>query len=1027
MKKNQKNQGNSHKVLLVGWDSADWRIIRPLIDEGKMPVLKQMMEEGVYGNLATLQPVLSPMLWTSIATGKRPYKHGIHGFVEPKPDRSNVRPITLHSRKCRALWNILQLKGYRSNVVGWWPSHPAEPISGVMVSNNYHQVSDKRELNEEWPVMKGTIHPEALKDTLAGIRFHPQELDNGELLAFIPKAEEIDQESDRRLLMCAKTLSEAISVHNAGTWLLGNKPWDFMGIYYDALDHFGHGFMKYNPPRRPHISEQDFELYKNVVQAGYRFHDMMLGTLLAMADEHTTVMLISDHGFHPDHLRPKDIPMEPAGPAIEHRELGIFVAKGPELKKGVEVFGANLLDVTPTILNLFDLPVGEDMDGRVITDIYQTPHEVKIIPTWESVEGEDGQNKGEDLDEESSDETMDQLVALGYVDPLPDNLEERVSNIENELQYNLACAYMDGNEYRQAAIILKKLFENEPFEYRYGMKLAFCYQALNASFAMKPVYEAIRNFHDAEIAFARKSLETIGPLVNEFRQLLVEEWLVSKEVEKKEKELAKREGKKDTSARERLKKPDSLEESQAGEALEEDDRIPNFAILTSSHQKLLQDLNKKSNSIAWFLYYLEGCVSLAQGYPKEARKCFEYALELEPNRPVTNLVLAESYLQENQYQNAQNCFEQALEFDPENAHAHLGLARVYIALELNTQAASSALESTRLRFINPYAHFCLGSALRRLGRVDEAIKAFEKALEQAPYFPEVHAQLAQIYEKNPRLKDPEKSKNHKALEAEQKVAQKVIPKQIQKDDPFFKLTNLPKDTTPKDIKKEFDELVEYIEQQIKMAKARKEGKGDFRGVEALWDGNTFLTVVSGYPRSGTSVMMQMLNLGGADILTDKKRLADDNNPKGYFEYEPVKRLPHSNTWILEQPRKVVKVVANLLPYMIPLARYRVIFMLRDVDEIMESQSKMLERLGLEKRVREKDPKEIKKELEEGLVNVREFFDTEPVFEAIFVEYQDVLKDPLSVAKRVCDFLGKDYDIQKMVKAVDPTLYRTKIS
>src|SRR5881227_4186316 len=99
---------NSHpKVLLIGWDAADWRLIMPLIDAGKMPNFAKLVENGICGNIATLQPVLSPMLWTSIATGKRAYKHGIHGFSEPLPDGSGVRPVSLLSRKTKSVWNIL--------------------------------------------------------------------------------------------------------------------------------------------------------------------------------------------------------------------------------------------------------------------------------------------------------------------------------------------------------------------------------------------------------------------------------------------------------------------------------------------------------------------------------------------------------------------------------------------------------------------------------------------------------------------------------------------------------------------------------------------------------------------------------------------------------------------------------------------------------------------------------------------------------------------------------------------------------
>ena len=97
------------KVLLIGWDAADWEHINPLLDAGEMPALEGLINGGVMGNLATLQPVLSPMLWNSVATGKYAHKHGIHGFIEPDPVNGGARPATSYSRRCRALWNMLTL------------------------------------------------------------------------------------------------------------------------------------------------------------------------------------------------------------------------------------------------------------------------------------------------------------------------------------------------------------------------------------------------------------------------------------------------------------------------------------------------------------------------------------------------------------------------------------------------------------------------------------------------------------------------------------------------------------------------------------------------------------------------------------------------------------------------------------------------------------------------------------------------------------------------------------------------------
>src|SRR5665213_4313606 len=99
-------QSNVSKVLLVGWDAADWKVIRPLMAAGRMPNITRLVNTGCTAPIATLQPSFSPMLWTSIATGKRPFNHGVHGFMEPRQDGRGVQRVTNLSRNCKALWNI---------------------------------------------------------------------------------------------------------------------------------------------------------------------------------------------------------------------------------------------------------------------------------------------------------------------------------------------------------------------------------------------------------------------------------------------------------------------------------------------------------------------------------------------------------------------------------------------------------------------------------------------------------------------------------------------------------------------------------------------------------------------------------------------------------------------------------------------------------------------------------------------------------------------------------------------------------
>src|SRR3984957_17411471 len=227
---------NSRKVLLIGWDAADWKVINPLMDAGKMPHVRRLVENGVTGQIATLHPPLSPMLWTSIATGKRPFKHGIHGFSEPTPDGRGVQPVTNLSRKTKAIWNILNQNDLRSIVIGWWPSHPAEPINGVMVSDHFHRASGP--FDQGWPLAPHPVHPPELARTLSDLRVHPDHLTPEMVEPFVPLAREIDQDKDTRLAMLLRTLAECMSIHAAAMWLMEHQPGVFFAVFFDATDHF---------------------------------------------------------------------------------------------------------------------------------------------------------------------------------------------------------------------------------------------------------------------------------------------------------------------------------------------------------------------------------------------------------------------------------------------------------------------------------------------------------------------------------------------------------------------------------------------------------------------------------------------------------------------------------------------------------------------------------------------------------------------------------------------------------------------
>src|SRR4051812_38793856 len=183
---------------------------------------------------------------------------------------------------------------------------------------------------------------------------------------------------------------------------------------------------------------------------------------------------------------------------------------------------------------------------------------------------------------------------------------------------------------------------------------------------------------------------------------------------------------------------------------------------------------------------------------------------------------------------------------------------------------------------------------------------------------------------------------------------------------------------------------------------------------------TFITVVSGLPRSGTSLMMQMLAAGGCPILSDNVRAPDDSNPRGYLELEAVKRLRTDQSWLSQAQGKAVKII-HLLLRELPVDdrfAYRVVFMNRPIDEVLSSQRRMLERQGK----KSADSSSLKKIYESQLAQVRQWLAMQRSFGVHFVDYHALLKEPLQKAKEVSEFLtGLDLDALEMSKTVDLAL------
>ena len=896
--------GLSRKVLLIGWDAADWEHINPLLEEGLMPTLDALINRGVMGNLATLQPVLSPMLWNSVATGKFADKHGIHGFIEPDPVNGGARPYTSTSRKCKAVWNILSQSGLRSNVVGWWASHPAEPINGTVVTNAFGGV--RFDPQKGWIVPKGAIHPQERGAELARFKVFPNELTEAHILPFIPDAAKIDQKKDKRLSSFAKILSDNASVHAVVTALMESEPWDFTAVYYDGIDHFSHAFMPYHPPKLEWIKEEDFAMYKDVVKGGYRFHDMMLERLLDLAGPDTTVILCSDHGFESGSQRPRGTPREPAGPAAWHRQYGMFVMAGAGIRRDERIYGASLIDIAPTVLTLFDLPIGQDMDGRPLLEAFEEIPKVKTIPSWESVEGESGMHTGEQqLDPSQARELMQQFAALGYIEDPGADKEKATESADIEGKYNVARTLLWKGQPETARRLLEDIVRRRPWEDRFLHQLASCY------------------FQGGYLAQTERLLCAIA------------------------------------------------------------------------------DGNEPGTASAKLLW---ARVKLARGDLGGALRALLEAEAAAPQNPGIYLQLGEAYLRLSQLKNAIAAFEKTLALDEDNARAFLGLSTAYRRLGENQQTVDCALRAVSLLHRLPMAHFNLGVALTRSGDIERAVLAFGTALRFQPQMINAHRYLALIHRKEGG--DREKAHLHREelLRLSRARRRGDRPNESRREQ-LFDLPDIPN----------------REERLATLLKERPDPKP-----EEEKSGKTFV-MVSGLPRSGTSLMMQMLEAGGLPPMTDHEREADIDNPRGYYEWEAIKQIAKKPELLDDESiqGKAIKCISMLLPALPPKHRYKVIFMMRPIAEVMASQQAMTSRLGT--RGASLDHDQLERGLRAHREEMRRWGKTTPDVEWLEVDYPALVSDPALVITQLVEFLGGERlpNEEAMAAVIDPALYRRK--
>ncbi|MCP4200834.1 MAG: tetratricopeptide repeat protein, partial [bacterium] len=420
------------RAVVIGIDGADWKIIEALAAEGEMTNLMGLRERGTWGPIETLNDVpLSPVIWTSVATGKTPAKHGVTWFMVDQPDGTRV-PVRSFNRKTKAIWNILGDHGRRPTVLGWWATYPAEDVGkGAIVSDalGYHGFGSTARGGED---SKKTYPAELYETAFARIPAEQQiPADFVQRFVHLSEAEYREEMYDparfpRHDPVNPIHLFQQYAVTAQGYTaiaedLLENRDHDLFLVYFEQVDSFSHLFMKYAPPRLEWVDERGFDRYRDLVSEWYKYQDELLGRVLAQVDlETTAVFLLSDHGFKSGSRRIRsEQTVDVKRAHLDHETDGVFLAAGPQIRAGAKVAGASVLDLTPTVLHYLGFPIAKDMDGKVLDRVFlpefMVENPIRYVTSYEDESSDETPTQIEDYDADEQAANERALRALGYL------------------------------------------------------------------------------------------------------------------------------------------------------------------------------------------------------------------------------------------------------------------------------------------------------------------------------------------------------------------------------------------------------------------------------------------------------------------------------------------------------------------------------------------------------------------------------------------------------------------------------------
>jgi len=662
--------------------------------------------------------------------------------------------------------------------------------------------------------------------------------------------------------------------------------------------------------------------------------------------------------------------------------------KGPSLRVNERLFGASLLDICPTILTLFGLAPAKDMDGKVLLTAFKEPPPVEPIESWDKVPGDAGTHPPEtQLDPVASAEAFKQLVDLGYVAPPGPNEKENIDECVRELKYNLARAYRDGNCCGEAAALAEELWTRWPKEHRFGILLVGC---------LAPLRQLERR---------RAVIEELGRRIEKYQA-------------EAKAELAKRKEQKDSEEKEEqdtpAKRRAQFEERQLRELAHGRPLLIEWLLAS---QFLLE---KRPAEARPFLEMVAAAACNAD-IPVGARPVGEPGLNSNTRAKNANKYVgvtdelrqrvASALVELGEMDEARQLLETALDNDPENALVHAQLAGIHFRARRFDQAIAAAVESLSLLYFQPGLHALLGQALLETKRIDDAERELLVAVSQSPRHIAAHHLLAKLYREH--LNRPADAFAHEGRA--RSLRNEVAAVKRERAETVRIAADGSKDLSPSPWDEDRGERDRRVHQSTVST--------NLFGPEV--DPTQIITIVSGLPRSGTSLMMQLLVAAGREALTDSKRAADEDNPLGYFEFEKAIELAKDTSWLQQARGKVVKIVAQLLPHLPSNEHYHIIFMERDLTEVIASQKAMLARQS--RRGAELDEHKLRDTYTSQLNRVHTQLARRPEVRMLTVNYSDLVTDPTTQVSTLAEFLRAPFDSQAAANAVRPDLHRQKFA